>query len=257
MDKILPIKNPRHPKQYMSSIATNLIHLRNPWVTAWWSAAFPGFGQIILGSYIKGFLLMVWEIVVNVNANINVAILYSFTGQFDMAKDILDKRWLILYIAVYTYAIWDSYRSTVDLNKYSIIADREESPVAAFNMKTLEMNYLDKRNPWVTLIWSVLMPGVGHLYTHRLPTGFVALIWWIAITYFARLLEAVHYTLTGEFALAINIVDPQWLLFMPSLYGFTIYDAYVNTVEYNKLFGLEQARFLKRNYQDPKFEMPI
>ncbi|HEY5586346.1 MAG TPA: hypothetical protein VIK78_17880 [Ruminiclostridium sp.] len=145
------IRNLRRPKGYASSLATNFIHKRNPWVTAWWSCAFPGFGHIILGSYIKGFLLIAWELFINVNAKVNTAIIYSFTGRFEDAKNVLDKRWLILYIGVFLYAIWDSYRSTVDLNKYAILADREHSPIIPFKISTWEINYFDKRSPWVSV----------------------------------------------------------------------------------------------------------
>lgn len=252
-----PKNNPRHPLMYMSTLATNLIHRRNPWVTVWWSAAFPGFGQIIIGSYIKGFTLMAWELTVNVSSRLNVAIMYSFTGRFDQAREVLDPRWLILYVGVYVYGLWDSYRSTVDLNKFAVLAEREKSPVISYKMDSVEMNYLDKRSPWVAMIWSILMPGMGHLYTHRLPTGFIVLIWWIAITYFSRLLIAVHYSFLGQFQQATAVVDPLWLLFMPSLYLFAIYDSYSVTVEYNKLFALEQARFLEAHYQDADFPMPL
>ena len=251
------IRNQRRPKGYVSSIATNFIHKRNPWITAWWSCAFPGFGHIILGSYVKGFLLITWELVINVGAKINLAIIYSFTGRFDLAKNILDKRWTLLYVGVFIYAIWDSYRSTVDLNKFSILADREHSPILPFKISSLEINYFDKRNPWVAAAWSILMPGTGHLYNHRLPTGFIVLVWWIMVSFFSHLLEAIQYTAIGAFSQAISVADPEWLLFMPSLYLFVIFDAYANTVEYNKLFEIEQAKFLVDNYQKAGFEMPL
>jgi len=57
--------------------------------------------------------------------------------------------------------------------------------------------------------------------------------------------------------MATAISDPQWLLFMPSLYLFVIYDAYSLTVEFNKLFEIEQSKFLVDNYQDPSFKMPV
>jgi len=251
------IRNQRRPKGYISSIATNFIHKRNPWVTAWWSCTFPGFGHISLGSYAKGFLLITWELIINVHAKINLAIIYSFTGRFELAKHALDKRWALLYAGVFVYAVFDSYRSTVDLNKFSILADREHSPIIPMKISTLEINYFDKRNPWVAEAWSILMPGAGHLYTHRLPTGFVVLVWYIMISYFSHSLECVHYSALGAFKQAIAVTDPQWMLFLPSLFGFVMYDVYVNTVEYNKLFEIEQAKFLVDNYQDPVFEMPL
>lgn len=257
MGKKPSTKNVRRPKGHVSSLATNFIHLRNPWVTVWWSAAFPGFGQIILGSYIKGFLLVVWEFVMNIQTNVNVAIIYSFTGQFDLAREALDARWILLYQGTFVYAAWDSYRSTVDLNKFSILTDREGFNMTPFKINSVEINYFDKRNPWVALAWSVLMPGAGHLYTHRLPTGFFVLALWIVIIYFSRLFEAVLFYSVGDFSLATAVLDPEWLMFLPSLYGFAIYDSYTNTVEYNKLFEMEQARYLKVNYQDPEYDMPL
>ncbi|HEX9061677.1 MAG TPA: hypothetical protein VF941_15960 [Clostridia bacterium] len=245
------IRNQRRPKGIVHPIATNYFHLRSPLVTACWSASFPGFGHIILGSYVKGFLLILWEIIVNTQSKVNLAILYSFIGKFDQAKSVIDKRWVFLYVPLFIYAVWDSYRSTVDINKLSILADHEKSPIIPVKMNFAEINYLDKRNPWLSVLLSVFMPGTGHLYTHRLPTGFFVLGWWIAISYFSHLFESVYYTAIGAFNQAIAIVDPEWLLFMPSIIGFTIYDAYVNTVEYNKLFEVEQSRFLKDNYQTP------
>ena len=251
------IRNQRRPKGFVSSISTNFIHLRNPWVTAWWSCALPGLGQIILGSYVKGFLFITWELVINVNAKVNVAIMLSFNGRFEEAKNVLDKRWLFFYAGVYIYAIWDSYRSTVDLNKFSVLADREKSPIIPFKISTLEINYFDKRSPWVASAWSLLMPGMGQLYCHRLPTGFIVLIWNIMILYFSRGWEAIYYTAIGNFGHATSILNPEWALFFPSLFGFALFDANVKTVEYNKLFDIEQARFLIDNYQDASFEMPV
>jgi hypothetical protein len=54
----------------------------------------------------------------------------------------------------------------------------------------------------------------------------------------------------GEFAKVSTIVEPEWLLFLPSVFFFAIYEAYVSTVENNKLFEKEQVRFLKKNYQN-------
>ena len=257
MENIPTARQLRRPKGFVSSINTNHLHLRNPWVTALWSVIFPGFGHISLGSYVKGFLLVIWELFINQNAKINTAILYAFTGRFEQSAQILDKKWALLYCGVFVYGIWDSYRSTVDLNKFTLIAAHEKSPILPFAINHVEINYLDKRNPWVSFVWSLIMPGMGHLYTHRLPTGFIVLVWWIMITAFSHLLEAVIFSMTGQFVLATQIVDPQWLLFMPSLYGFVAYDAYANTVEYNKLFEEEQNRFLEDNYKDKSFPMPL
>ncbi len=250
-------KNSRREIALVSVIGTTQLHLRSPYVVAWWSAAFPGLGHLLLSKYIRGFLLFIWEITVNVKAHINLAILYSFTGEFDLAKEILDKRWLLLYCSLYIFAIWDSFRTTIDINNNYILAVREDAEVKPFKLSALELNYLDKRTPWISALWSLLMPGVGQLYIHRIATATFTLFWWIAIIYYSKTLPAIHYTLTGHFEQAKQIVDPHWLLNVSSVYLFSMYDAYINTVENNKLFEWEQSKFLKRDYQNINFKIPI
>jgi len=247
------IRNKRRPIGLVSAISVNFLHLRNPWATAAWSAMFPGFGYIIMGSYIKGFLLVGWEFLINCEAHINVAIMYSFQGKFDLARDVLDVRWTLLYLAVWAFSIWGSYSLTVDLNKLAILGNREDSTMLPIKISSLDIGFLDKRQPWMAVGLSSLSPGLGHLYTHRIPTSFLLLIMTISTVYMSHVLEAIEYSALGAFSLATAVLDPQWLLFIPSLYGFAIYDAYVNTVEYNKLFEQEQARFLRDNYQNPQY----
>jgi len=252
-----PSINPRRPKAFISALTANYLHLRNPYVIAWWSAAFPGFGHISLGNYIQGFLLFTWEMVVNTQAQINLGIFYSFTGRYDMAKDILDSRWLLLYVSVYVFAMWSSYRLTVTLNSFSLLADRNHSPIDVVQMSSMELNFVDKRSPWVAVMWSALTPGIGHLYTHRIPTGFFVLIWWIVICYLSHVLQAIQYTALGEFEYAKGVLNIEWFLYLPSIYGYALYDTYANIVETNRLYDREQADYLSKKYQSPDFIMPV
>jgi hypothetical protein len=244
------IRKPRRRTANISVSGTTMIHLRNPYVIAWWSAAFPGFGHLLMSKYSRGFLLVIWEMIINSQSNINLAMVYSFTGRFDMAKDIIDLRWMALYAPVYIFAIYDSYRTTIDLNKICILSERENAPFTSFKISPLGINYLDKRTPWVAIVWSILMPGMGQLYVHRITIAFYVLAVWILLCYQSHVLEAIHFTLVGDFTNVLTIVEPEWLLFLPSVFFFAIYEAYVSTVENNKLFEKEQVRFLKKNYQN-------
>lgn len=252
-----PSINPRRPKSFISSLSANYLHLRNPYVISWWSASFPGFGHISLGNYIQGFLLFIWEMLVNTKAHINLGIFYSFTGRYDMAKEVVDSRWLLLYLPVFMFAIWSSYRLTVTLNSCSILADRNHSPIDVTQISTMEINIVDKRIPWLGVMWTALTPGIGHLYTHRLPTGFFLLIGWIVVCYLSHGLQAIQYTALGQFEQAKAILNYEWLLYIPSMYGFALYDAYTNIVETNRLYDREQADYLTKKYQSVDFEMPV
>lgn len=245
----------RRYRAHVSILGTTQIHLRNPYIVAWWSAAFPGFGHLLLSKYLRGFVLFAWEVVINLQSHVNMAMIYSFQGEIDKAKDVLDTRWLLIYIPVYIFGIWDSYRTTVDLNKVYVMADREEHKFNSFSIGAMEINYLDKRNPVMAVVWSFFVPGLGQLYIHRIVASFFVIIWTVVFFYYSHGLEAISLLFLGEIEKAIAVVNPEWLLFFPSLYGFGIYDAYINTVENNKLYDKEQRAYFKDNYQSPSFRV--
>jgi hypothetical protein len=245
----------RRFKAHISIFGTSQLHLRNPYIIAWWSAAFPGFGHLLLSKYIRGLLLFIWEVFVNYQANINLAMVQSFCGNIELAKATIDTRWMLMYIPVYLFAIWDSYRTAVDMNKLYLLAERENAPFNSFSIGVLEINYLDKRSPAMSVIWSLFMPGLGQLHIHRLVSAFFSLVWTIIFLYFSHTLEAVHLLFFGEIQKSTEVLDIQWLLYMPSMWGFAIYDSYMNTVENNKLFESEQQNFLINNFQNPRFRV--
>ncbi|MFD2043042.1 hypothetical protein ACFSTA_01830 [Ornithinibacillus salinisoli] len=249
MKNFSPTNKERRFKAYVGALGTTKLHLRNPYIIAWWSAAFPGFGHLLLSKYIRGFALFLWEMLINIMSNLNLGIVYTLTGNIDMAKEVLDPRWLLMYLPVYIYAIWDSYRTTVDINKVFLLAERESADFTSYNITAMEINYLDKRKPLMAVIWSLLTPGLGQLYIHRVVTAIFVTSWFIIYVYFSGFLIAVHHLFLGQINIATEALDPFWLLFLPSIYGFAVYASYVNTVENNKLFESEQRKFLKKNYQ--------
>ncbi|WP_346200370.1 hypothetical protein NSQ96_01070 [Caldifermentibacillus hisashii] len=240
---------------HVSSLGTTQLHLRNPYIIAWWSAAFPGFGHMILSKYLRGFALIIWEVVVNIEANINLSMIYSFQGNIDLAKEVLNPRWLLMYIPVYLFAIWDSYRTTVDMNRVYLLAEQENHRFNTFSLGALEINYLDKRNPVLSIIWSLFIPGLGQLYIHRVLTAFFIIIGLVVFYYFSHFQEAALLLILGNVQEATSVLKPEWLLFLPSHYGFALYDSYVNTVENNKLFDKELKDYLKENYQNNNFHI--
>lgn len=246
----------RRKRAYVSLSGTTTLHLRNPYVIASWSAAFPGLGHLLLSKYVTGFLLFLWEVFINYEAHVNLAILYSLTGKIEMAKQIIDINWALLYIPTYIFAIYDSYRSTVDINNVYTLAVKEDAEVEPFKIGALEINFLDKKTPWVAAIWSLLSPGAGQVYIHRTIVAIFLLISWIVVAYFSKLLPAIQYTLMGQLDMARSVVNWQWYLNVPSIYVYAMYDAYVNCVEENNLYDWELSKFLKKNYQNKNFKIP-
>ncbi|WP_277679504.1 hypothetical protein [Gracilibacillus dipsosauri] len=77
-----------------------------------WSIAFPGFGQLLNGRMIKGIILIILEVIINLQSNFNKAILYSFYGEIDQAITITNYQWLMFYPCIYLFAIWDAYKDS-------------------------------------------------------------------------------------------------------------------------------------------------
>ena len=255
MDNYTSDNTARRYKAHVSILGTTQLHLRNPYIVAWWSAAFPGFGHLLLSKYLRGYALFIWEVIVNLNAHVNLAMMYSFQGKIDLAKDVLNTRWLLMYIPVYLFAIWDSYRTTVDMNNVYLLAEREDHRFNIFTLGALEINYLDKRNPVLAVMWSLFIPGLGQLYIHRILTAFFLIIWLVVFFYYSHVLEAVSLLFLGEVQKATSVLKPKWILMLPSLYGFAAFDAYMNTVENNKLYEKEQRKYLQENYQAADFQI--
>ncbi|WP_240338460.1 hypothetical protein [Peribacillus alkalitolerans] len=247
----------RRPRAYLSTFTTTHLHLRNPWVIAFFAFSYPGFGNLMLHKYGKAFILILWEMFINQQAKINLGIMYSLQGHFEKAKDVLDERWLMLYVGIYIYAMWDSYRSTIDLNKQYILSDWEDAPIKLMKMSAWGINHLDKREPWMAMAWSFLIPGLGHLYVQKLIVGFFIFIYTLVICYFSHLPQAIQFSFTGDFSQAKQIIDMQWFIYIPSIYTFIIYDAYISAIEQNKLFEKEQSQYLRKSYQSPSFHYPL
>lgn len=248
---------PRYPKMSLSVFTINYVTERNPLLVLWWSAATPGFGHIMLGKYLQGFLLVVWEFYTNLKAHLNKAIYLSMTGEFDKAKEILDTNWIQLYVAVYVFTMWDSYCKTNDTNKLARLVDHDWLALSPVVMTPFGIHFLRVYKPWLALLWSAFLPGLGHIYLQRRVTGAFAFVCWILACYFSEFPTGFYLTLNGRFAEAIAIMDPQWYLFMPSIYGYALFETYKAAEQITKLYKQQQGYYLREQYQDKQFCMPI
>lgn len=236
---------PRYPKGQISVFGINSLYPRPPWMAAWWSAAFPGFGHMFIGKYLHGLILIIWELVVNNLSQLNVGIALSFLGRFEEAKAAINQEWGLLYVAVYIYSIWDSYRCAVEIKKSHVLSEIEDAPITPSDVSFFDVVVLDKKVPTVGMFWSGFTPGLGQLYGGSTVIGTFILAWWIFVCYKAEAVRTSLYSFLGEFSQATAIVDWQWYLFLPSMYVFAIYQAYVSVTESNTLYDIEQIRYLR------------
>lgn len=239
---------------YISPHMINNIDLKNPYVIAWWSAAFPGFGHLILGHYLLGIILIFHEIIINTLSGLNTAIYFSMIGDIKTAKQALDTRWILAYLAPYVFAIWDCYQKTIQHNEDYLITQQSGYEIVSNNFSVFGLNKLEPKKPITALIWSYLAPAAGHVYINRLSIA-ILIPWFVTVVYLSNLLPAVHYTFVGDFEATRNSINPQWFLYLPSMYGFIAYDAYVHTLEYNKIYKMQLRKFLEIRYQHHDFSI--
>lgn len=86
-------------------------------MSALWSLAIPGFGQLYIGDYLIGVLLVILELIINIKANLNLPIMYSLKGQYQHAINVADFQWILFYPCLYAYAIWQAYNRAAEINR--------------------------------------------------------------------------------------------------------------------------------------------
>ncbi|WP_166238762.1 hypothetical protein [Paenibacillus turpanensis] len=240
----------------MSTLAINYLRGSNIYMDIWWSFCFPGFGQWFQGKYFYGLILMTWEFFINVKSHLNTAIYYSMVGRFQEAKDILDERWFLLYIVIYIFAIWDCYHSSIEIKKRMVIASHERQKVPHYKITPLTITYLANRNPIFPVFWSLLLPGSGHFILQRKFLAIFMIFWWTVTCYYSFLPQGASVAMIGDFQESKHLVDPQWFLFIPSLYMFAAYDCYLSTLESNKFYEEEKRLYLADAVDNAKYPIP-
>jgi hypothetical protein len=240
----------RRPLATISVFGISFLHRQNPAMVAWWSVIFPGFGHYLLNQYIRATLFTLTELITNTLSHVNEAIVYSFCGQFEMAKSVLQTRWLFGYLAIFYYSIWDGYRSAVEQNKMCQLAEYENELLRSNIIHPLEIQYLELKNPYTAAVYSFMLPGLGQVYNHRFGLAFYAMFWWWFYVTFSHVYESIFYFFMGNIPQSISVLHPHWLLFMPSVIGGSIYHAFTTTIEHNRLYKVEQRQHLLKRYQN-------
>lgn len=75
-----------------------------------WSVALPGFAQFLNKKYFKGLVFIVLEVLINVQARLNQAIIFSFHGEIQKAIEVTNYGWLMFYPCLYLFATYDAYK---------------------------------------------------------------------------------------------------------------------------------------------------
>ncbi|MYL36150.1 hypothetical protein GLW05_21565 [Pontibacillus yanchengensis] len=87
-------------------------------------------------------------------------------------------------------------------------------------------NPKEYKSPIAALLWSVTMSGFGQMYNGQYLFGTLLLLCEFLVNLFSNLNLAIWHSLQGEFQQAHDVIDYKWGLFYPSLYSFSIWQAY-------------------------------
>ena len=196
------------------------------------------------------------EAYLNYASKFNLAFYFTLTNQFELAKQVLDTRFLFLYLAVYCFSVFDSYRETIEINKVFTLASREGYKVNCFAINSNSFTHINAIPPWYSAIWSAVLPGAGCFLIQRMNRAFLLISVWAVISFNSRLYPAIVYTLTGQFDLAKSVLDIQWFMNIPSLWFYSIYESYSCAIENNKLYRWELSKYMKSEYQNTGYKMP-
>lgn len=248
--------SPRRQIAYVGAWNTMQLENRNPYTVIFWSIAYAGLGHILLDKYFRGFILIAGETFLNAAAHLNMTIFYTITMRFDLAKQVLEPGWFILYLAVYSFAIFDSYRETIEINKNYVLAAREDAEIKCFAINSNSFTHLNSIPPWLAALWSAIVPGSGCFLMQKMNRALYLMVLWGIFAYLSGLFTAVIQTLAGQFDSAKASLNIQWYLNIPSLWFFAVYEAYTCAVGNNKLCRWELSKYLKKEYQNRQFIMP-
>jgi hypothetical protein len=200
-------------------------------------------------------LLTLSEVTTNTLAHINEAMIYSFCGQFDLAKSVIEPRWAFGYLVIYLVSMWDSYRSAVYQNKLYHLNMLKSVTLPRIGVFSSEIQYLERKKPIVGVLYSFFFPGLGQLYVQRFGLAFYAIFWWWIYLTLSGLHESLLALILGDLHKSTTILNLHWLLFMPSVMGGSIYHAYITSFEHNKLFRLSQRTELTKRYGSNKLRI--
>jgi hypothetical protein len=99
------------------------------------------------------------------------------------------------------------------------------------------------KSPYAAAVWSMVLPGFGQFYNKDYIIGFVLIGFEFLINLYSNLNLALVSSFTGDFAKAHSVIDYRWGMFYPSLYAFSIWQAF-NSAKANNAKALD--RIIKR-----------
>ena len=128
------------------------ITAKEPWYVANLSFFFPGVGQIYSGNKLKGLIFIISKILLS----FWMLWIVIFPEKHLLRDGLI---WLLLYVLIGNWNLVDAYLST-----------KTNNPPA------FESNRKSKKDPWLAVLLSRVIPGVGHIYIGSYLVGIILIV---------------------------------------------------------------------------------
>lgn len=94
----------------------------------------------------------------------------------------------------------------------------------------------------IALLWSLAIPGFGQIYNKDYLVGVLLVALEFLINTRANLNLCILYSFRGQFWLAGQSANLQWLLFYPCVYSFAAWHAYTRALQNNRNENLSPVK---------------
>lgn len=88
--------------------------------------------------------------------------------------------------------------------------------------------------PLASLLWSLALPGFGQIYNGQIVLGIILMIWELFSNVFSSLNLSIMETFHGNYHEAHDVINFQWGMFYPSVWGFSMWQAYNKAITINQ-----------------------
>lgn len=89
------------------------------------------------------------------------------------------------------------------------------------------------KSPIAALLWSFALPGFGQIYNEQYFLGIMFMICELGINTISQLNLSIMESFHGDFTKAHNIINYQWGIFYPSVWCFSMWQAYNRAISIN------------------------
>ncbi|MBB6450758.1 hypothetical protein HNR44_002748 [Geomicrobium halophilum] len=102
---------------------------------------------------------------------------------------------------------------------------------------------MEKSKKLEMVLWSIALPGFGHLLYGKYIKGIFLILGEVIINVMGRFNHVIVLSFHGRTQEAIEQADYQWLMFYPCLYFYSIWDAYKEVSEKDRPFSYVPLAF--------------